>query len=136
MMQPRSLLMMSFVVLSFVGCTAHRQYRDGTLGAATPAFPELVAVHGEQSPHAVRLVVSNDIFVADTELTAGAQRDLTAIAAYLQHHPDRKLVIAPARGAPGTDLTRRREATVEAFFLKRGVDPDRVAATSTALTAR
>lgn len=136
-MQPlRSLLTLASVVLLLAGCSAHRQYRDGTLGVATPSFPELVIVRGEQSPHAVRLTVSRDIFVADTELSASAQRDLNAIAAYLQRHPDRKLMIVPARSARGSDLTRRREATVEAFFLKRGVDPDRVATARTTLTAR
>jgi hypothetical protein len=109
-----------------IGCSATEHRRAGTSVADTSAFPVLTIVRGEPSGGEVVLVVSDDIFVERLELKASAQRDLAAVAGYLRQHPEQKLVVASAAESPSTDMTRRRAATVEAYFLKSGFDPERV----------
>lgn len=129
MKQRRTLRILSTVLLvAAVGSCAplHQHHRDGTLGAATNAFPELAIVRGEVSSAGVVLVLSDDLFVEELELKASAQRDLAAISGYLKQHPGERVVIASAAAAGNADMRQRRGTAVEAFFLKSGVDPQRV----------
>lgn len=120
------ILSSALCLVAVSACASTQHHRDGTLGAATTAFPELAIVRGEHASTGVVLVLSDDLFVDELELKASAQRDLTALAGYLKQHPDQRVVIARAPGAQNTEMSRRRGAAVEAFFLKSGVDPQRV----------
>lgn len=125
-LRPVRVLGTALCLAAITGCASTQHRRDGALGAATNAFPELAIVRGEVSNTGVLVVLSDDLFVEGLELKASAQRDLTALAGYLKQHPDRNVVITGAPGARNADLSRRRGTTVEAFFLKSGVDPQRV----------
>ncbi len=116
--------------LLLAGCAASHRPRE-PLRADTSAFPDLTSVRGEPSNRGVVLFISADVFVDELELKTSARRDLAAVAGYLQQHPSQRLLIAgsavsPSAATHNAELARRRGATIEAFFLRSGVDPRRL----------
>jgi outer membrane protein OmpA-like peptidoglycan-associated protein len=82
------------------------------------------------------LTLPEVLFAGGTaELKESAQRDLVVILAYLREHPDQGLLIeSRTESRTGTtesasrsrELSLRRGTTVEAFFLRNGIDPARL----------
>jgi outer membrane protein OmpA-like peptidoglycan-associated protein len=93
---------------------------------------ELTLIQSRQSERGIVLTIPDVLFQVDkADLKVEAQRDLTAIAAYLKERPDQKVLIEGHTDSTGTEaynheLSLRRGTTVETFFLRRGVDPDRL----------
>ena len=107
-----------------------------TSAADTPELAalrsQLTTVQSAATKRGIVLTIPDGFFEIDkAELRAGARPDLMAIAAYLKSHPERKALVeghTDSRGssAHNLELSRQRGTAVEAFFLKNGVDPERL----------
>lgn len=93
---------------------------------------ELTTIQSRTSERGLVLTIPDVLFEVDkAELKAGAQRDLAAIASYLKENPSQKALIEGHTDSTGTEahnheLSLRRGTAVETFFLRNGVDPDRL----------
>jgi len=93
---------------------------------------ELTMLQSRTSERGIVLTIPDVLFeVHKTNVKASAQRDLVAIAAYLKEHPDQKVLIEGHTDSTGTEsynheLSLRRGTIVETFFLRSGVDPERL----------
>jgi len=93
---------------------------------------ELTMLQSRTSERGIVLTIPDVLFeVHKTNVKASAQRDLVAIAAYLKEHPDQKVLIEGHTDSTGTEsynheLSLRRGTVVETFFLRSGVDPERL----------
>jgi outer membrane protein OmpA-like peptidoglycan-associated protein len=93
---------------------------------------ELTMIQSRTSERGIVLTIPDVLFEVDkADLKASAQRDLVAIAAYLKEYPDQKVLIEGHTDSTGTEaynheLSLRRGTAVETFFLRNGVDPQRL----------
>jgi outer membrane protein OmpA-like peptidoglycan-associated protein len=93
---------------------------------------ELTMIQSRESERGIVLTIPDVLFEVDkADLKASAQRDLAAIASYLKQHPDQKALIEGHTDSTGTEahnheLSLRRSTAVETFFLRNGVDPNRL----------
>ncbi len=103
----------------------------GDEGAA-PTLPELTTLRSRSSERGTVLTIPGSLFEVDrADLKAGAQRDLVVIAAYLTNHTRQSVLIEGHTDSIGTqahnhELSLLRGTAVEAFFLRKGVDPERI----------
>lgn len=136
----RSKLSAVVVAATLLGCAAHRG-TTGTAppqafeqGAATPdpAKLDLAVIQSRQSERGLVLTIPGGAFVHHkAEMKASVQPDLVAVTTYLKQHPDRKVLIegyTDSHGNPAVnrELSLRNGTAVQAFFLKNGIDPERI----------
>jgi outer membrane protein OmpA-like peptidoglycan-associated protein len=93
---------------------------------------DLTLIQSRDSERGIVLTIPDVLFEVDkADLKVAAQRDLVAIATYLKDSPGQKVLIEGHTDSTGTEthnheLSLRRGTTVETFFLKQGVDPERI----------
>jgi outer membrane protein OmpA-like peptidoglycan-associated protein len=88
---------------------------------------DLTVVKSRDSERGVVLTVPDALFKSGrAELKATAQRDLLAIGSYLKAHPSQHAVIESYAARGPRDLALRRGTTIETFFLRNAVDPERL----------
>lgn len=112
------------------GCAASRT----PVAESAPAGHELRlgVIQTRESDRGLVFTIPDVLFeVGKADLRVDAQRELTAIAASLREHPRQKVSIEGHTDSTGTsssnhELSLRRSTVVETFFLKHGVDPERL----------
>jgi len=118
------------VAAALAGCAVPQQ-RVANGGAAGHEL-HLDSIQSRHSERGLVFTIPDVLFeVGKADLRIDAQRELTAIAASLREHPQQKVAIEGHTDSTGTstsnhELSLRRSTVVEAFFLKHGVDPERL----------
>ena len=130
-MRSNSVSAMAAIVIGAVvsGCGVVQRVAD-----RSPAGHELQldVIQSRQSERGLVFTIPDVLFeVGKADLRIDAQRELTAIAASLQEHPTQQVLIEGHTDSTGTsssnrELSLRRSTVVETFFLKHGVDPERL----------
>jgi OOP family OmpA-OmpF porin len=93
---------------------------------------ELTMIQSRSTERGIVLTIPDVLFEVDrAELKPEAQRDLAAIAGYLKQRPDQTALIEGHTDSTGSEaynheLSLRRGTAVETFFLRHGVDPERL----------
>jgi len=88
---------------------------------------ELAALKARETEQGLALTVSDVFFEFDrADLKPGAKQDLARVARFLQHNPDRNVVIEGHTDSLGTDgyndeLSRRRALAVRSYLVAQGV---------------
>lgn len=130
-MRSKSVSAVAIVVAAVVAGCGMTQPR---VAERSPACHELHlgAIQSRQSERGLVFTIPDVLFeVGKADLRIDAQRELTAIAASLREHPQQRVSIEGHTDSTGTsssnhELSLRRSTVVETFFLKHGVDPERL----------
>jgi outer membrane protein OmpA-like peptidoglycan-associated protein len=92
----------------------------------------LGTIQSHESERGLVFTIPDVLFeVGKADLRIDAKRELIAIATSLKEHPSQRVLIEGHTDASGStrrnqELSLRRSTMVEAFFLKQGIDPERL----------
>jgi outer membrane protein OmpA-like peptidoglycan-associated protein len=99
-----------------------------------PAGQELRldAIRSHESERGLVFTIPDVLFEeGKADLRIDAKRELLAIATSLKEHPNQRVLIEGHTDSTGSsprnhELSLRRSTMVETFFLKQGIDPERI----------
>lgn len=107
---------------------------DAASAEAKELEQELAALKAKKTDRGFVLTLGDILFAkAKADLMPGAQRTIDQLAAFLNKHPDRKVVAEGHTDSRGSEaynmaLSQRRAESVHSALLARGISPDRVTA--------